>query len=63
MPRELFHLVKAGAQEWSTLKGKNLLFLEQILFFKGKPHFGSSVSAKEAIKKSREVFPLVKMEA
>ena len=43
-----------------TLKEKNLLLLEQILSFESKPQFGRAMSAREANKKSRKVFPLVK---
>ena len=60
MSRELFPFMKEGAQEGFTLKGKNLLLLEQIICFKGELHFVSPMPAKEAIRKSRELFHLVK---
>ena len=49
------------SQEEFTLKGKNLLLLEQILSFKRKPQFGRDMSAREANRKSQKLFPLVKM--
>ena len=49
------------SQEGFTLKGKNLLLLEQILFFKSKPQFERAISAREANRKSPKLFPLVKM--
>ena len=35
--------------------------MEQILSFKGKPQFGRAMSAREASKKSKKLFPLVIM--
>ena len=39
-------------QEGFTLRGKNLLLLEQILSFKRKPQFEIAMSAREANRKS-----------
>ena len=44
-----------------TLKGKNLLLLEQILSFKSKPQFGRAMEGRKANRKSWKLFPLVKM--
>ena len=49
------------SQEGFTLKGKNLLLLEQIHPFESKPQVTRAMSAREANRKSRKLFPLVKM--
>ena len=48
-------------KEGFTIKGKNLLFLEQILSFESKPLLGRAMAAREANRKSQKLFPLVKM--
>ena len=45
----------------STLKGKNLLLLEQILSFKSIPHFGKSEMSRGENRKTQKLFPFVKM--
>ena len=45
-----------------TLKGKNLLLLEQILSSKSKLQTGMAMSVREANMKSQKLFPFVKME-
>ena len=49
------------SEEGLTLKGKNLLLLEQILSFKSKPQFGRAISDREANRKSRKLFSILKM--
>ena len=49
-------LICFPSQEGFTLKGKNLLLLEQILSFKSKSKFGRAMSAREVTK----VVPLSK---
>ena len=44
-----------------TLKGKNLLVLEQILSFKSKSQFERAMSARKANRKSQKLFLYVKM--
>ena len=45
----------------STLKGKNLLPREQILSIKRRPPFGRVSSLRQANRKSRKLFPFLKM--
>ena len=47
--------------KWSTLKGNNLLPLEQILSFKSRPYFDRAALSKKANKKSQKLFPFIKM--
>ena len=47
--------------EGFTLKGENLLLLEQILSYESKPQFGRAISDREANRKSQNLLPLVKM--
>ena len=42
-------------------KRKNLFLLEQILSFKRSPQFGRAMLAREVNRKSRKLFPLVKL--
>ena len=59
---EVTHLpICFPSQEWCFLKGKNLLLLEQIIFYKSKFQFGRATSAREANRKSRQLIPIVKM--
>ena len=48
------------SQRGSTLTGKNLLLLKQILPFKSRPYFGRVSSSREANRKSK-VVSLLKM--
>ena len=42
-------LISFPSQEGFTLKEKNLLLLEQILSFEGKPQFGRDMSAHRSL--------------
>ena len=60
---QLCDFLFASLHSGSTLKGNNLLPSEQILSFKSRPHFHfvrASLS-KEANRKSKKLFPFVKM--
>ena len=47
----------------STVKGKNLLLMEQILFFKSRPLVGRVLSHREADRKSQKLSPCEAMGA
>ena len=48
-------------QEGSTLKGKNLLLREQILFFKSLPHFGRDARKKTVPCIPKNLYPFTFM--
>ena len=60
--RQLCHfLFCLSTQFGSTLKGKNLLLREQILFFKSRADFRKAFLLKEANRKSQMLSPFIKM--
>ena len=56
----LIYIVAFPSQEGFTLKGKNLLLLEQILCFKSRPYFERTALSRKVNKKSQKLFPFVK---
>ena len=53
LPAPFFHPFFMG----STLKGKNLLLVEQILSFKSRPRFGCGLLRKAINRKSQKLCP------
>ena len=58
---QLCHFQRCTPFKRSTLKGKNLLLWEQILFFESRPHFEGASSAIEAYRTSQKFSPIVKI--
>ena len=50
-----------GGEGVSTIKGKNLLLLEQILSFKSRRHFGRAVTSRKQAGSHKRVELLVRM--